>query len=76
MRTKPYMSGPEDQPDEGPCAFPDSEHEPNLETQLELLRHQNANLVQQLQQVNLAFAAHLSECQGQEESEPRKKRCL
>ena len=57
--------------------------EPTIEAHVEFLEAQVQNqktlideLVAKLQQVNLAFAAHLGECQGVGEEEPRDKRCL
>ncbi len=40
------------------------------------LKEKHEQVLNKLQQVNMAFAAHLSECQGQDEEEPREKRCL
>ncbi len=37
---------------------------------------QITDLTNKLVQVTTAFAAHLSECQGQDEKEPREKGCL
>ncbi len=76
-RSKPFMgSGPEVEEPEGEIKVCATAPQDDLCKYIEQLEEEKAELTAQLQQVNLAFAAHLSDCQGGDEEEPQGKRCL